>query len=121
VSAHDGEDLLAAWLQDNPGGKAWEDRDGCWHGAVPVDTVRSLHTGPCVSPSALLAVLTIVMSAAAEVRLIEKEHPGWLARRWSDGRWSAGFPRGEDEPLYATAPDGPSLRAAIRRAMGGPS
>jgi hypothetical protein len=107
-------DSLATWLSANPGAKAWDDDDG-WRGTVPVDEDRWIAAGPCGTPGELADVLEARAIDAAEVRAIEAEHPGWLARRWSDGTWQAVLPLGEDAvPLHAKADDAAGLRTAIR-------
>lgn len=115
----DGEDAVAAWLEANPGAQAWQDRDGSWRGAFPVDEVRLLQSGRCGSPEELAVALLVLEAACAEVRLIEAEHPGWLARRWADGTWRGTRPHGEnDVPESVSAPDARGLREAIRAAAG---
>ena len=112
-----GEELLTAWLDTHPGGRAWQEQDGAWLGTCPVNEVRFLSSGRCGTPGELAALLEVLVSACAEVRLIEAEHPGWLVRRWPDGIWRAVLSRGyEKAPLAASAADAEGLRAAIARA-----
>ena len=116
-AAADGEEQLTAWLDADPAARAWQDRDGTWSGTYPVNEVRFLSTGRHATPRELAAVLEVLVTACAEVLLIEAEHPGWLARRWPDGTWRAVKSRGyEKAPLAASAADAEGLRAAIRAA-----
>jgi hypothetical protein len=120
TGAGDGEARVAAWLAANPGGKAWQDRDGRWRGTCPVDEVRALSSAPCATPEELAGMLAGLAAACAEVRLIEAGHPGWLARRWPDGTWRAVLaPRPDEVPVSVQAPDARGLRAAIRAAAAG--
>lgn len=110
-----GEERVAAWLAANPGGKAWQDTEGQWRGTVPVDGERWIAAGPCETPGELAGALEARAADAAEVRAIEAEHPGRLARRWSDGTWQAVLPLGLDAvPPRVTAGGPAGLREAIR-------
>lgn len=111
-----GEERLVAWLAANPGAKAWDDDDG-WRGTVPVDGERWLAAGRHDNPNDLIEALEARAIDASEVRAIEAEHVGWLARRWSDGAWQAVRPLGDRRvPLHVTASDPAGLRNAIRAA-----
>jgi hypothetical protein len=111
-----GEERVAAWLAANPGAKAWDADDG-WRGTVPVDGERWIAAGPCARPGELADALEARAADAAEVRAVEAEHPGWLARRWSDGAWQAVRPFGPDDvPLHVTVSDPSGLRKAIAAA-----
>jgi len=111
---------LAGWLAGNPGGKAYQHPvDGTWRGSVPVDGERALSAPACDTLGELAEELALLPAAAAQVRLIEAEFAGWMARRWPDGTWRAYLPnRDPDKPPATTAkaasPDG--LRDAIREA-----
>jgi hypothetical protein len=115
-STVNGEDRLATLLSRSPGVKAWEDDDG-WRGTVPVDEEQWIAAGPCDTPDYLAGALEARAADAAEVRAIEAEHAGWLARRWADGTWQAVRPLGPDTvPTRVTASDPGTLRKAIRAA-----
>jgi hypothetical protein len=117
AAATDGEDRIAAWLAANPGAKAWQYGDGKWHASCPIDSVRHLSAAASDTEEVLAARLPALAAACAEVRLIEAEFPGWLARRWSDGTWRAIRPLGPHEvPVGVWAPDTDGLRAKIRLA-----
>jgi hypothetical protein len=112
-----GEERVAGWLAANPGAKAWDDDEG-WRGTVPVDEERWIAAGPCPGPAELAEALEARAADVAEVRAIEQEFPGWLARRWSDGGWQAVRPFGPDDvPLHVTASDPSGLRKAIAAAL----
>jgi hypothetical protein len=104
AGAVNGRERLSTLLGRSAGVKAWEDDDG-WRGTVPVDKERWIAAGPCDTPGDLAGVLEARAADAAEVRAIEAEHAGWLARRWADGTWQA------VRPL-----DPAALRKAIRAA-----
>jgi len=109
-----GAERVEAWLEANPGGKAREDDDG-WRGTVPVDGERWLLADPCAGPGDLADALDLRVGDAAAVRVIEAEHPGWLARRWSDGTWGAVYPLGPDAvSLHVIADGAAGLREPIR-------
>ena len=111
-----GEERLSTLLGRSPGVKAWEDDDG-WRGTVPVDDERWIAAGSCDTPGDLAGALEARAAGAAEVRAIEAEHAGWLARRWADGTWQAVRPLGPDTvPPRVTASDPSALRKAIRAA-----
>jgi hypothetical protein len=110
-----GENQIAAWLMANPGAKAWRHSDGKWHASCPGDGVRHLSALASETAEVLAARLGGLAAACAEVRLIEAEFPGWLARRWSDGTWRAIRPLGPHEvPVGVSAPDVDGLRGKIR-------
>lgn len=112
-----GEARVAAWLRANPGGQAWQHEDGSWHGSCPVNGLRSLTAPFCATAEELAGVLEALPAACAEVRLVEAEFPGWVARLWSDGIWRAVRPFGRhDVPLGVSALDTAGLRDAIRHA-----
>jgi hypothetical protein len=117
ASMPDSAERIAAWLSANPGAKAWQHGDGKWHASCPVDGVRHLSAPASETEEVLAARLDGLAAACAEVRLIEAEFPGWLARRWSDGTWRAIRPLGPHEiPVGVSAPDADELRGEIRLA-----